>query len=123
MLEEGEARQVVDPADHDRIIGSVVEATPEMAETALDRAHRAFPGWDATPADSRATILEKAADLYEAHLAELCAVCVREAGKTMADAVAEVREAGDVLRYSAHRARPHFAEPEARPGPTRRRHE
>ncbi|MGX1101104.1 bifunctional proline dehydrogenase/L-glutamate gamma-semialdehyde dehydrogenase PutA [Amorphus sp. MBR-141] len=123
VLEEGEARQVVDPANHSRVIGTVVDATPELAERALERAHRAFPGWDATPADARAAILETAADLYEAHLAELCAVCVREAGKTMADAVAEVREAVDFLRYYAHRARLDFAEPEAMPGPTGERDE
>ncbi|WP_367198692.1 bifunctional proline dehydrogenase/L-glutamate gamma-semialdehyde dehydrogenase PutA [Amorphus sp. 3PC139-8] len=121
--QEGTAREVRDPADHSRIIGTMTDATPELATKALERATRAFPAWDATPAGKRAEILEKAADLYEENLAELSAICVREAGKIMLDAVAEVREAVDFLRYYAHRARIDFAEPEAMPGPTGERDE
>src|SRR5690606_1585296 len=75
------------------------------------------PGWDATPAASRAAILEHAADLLEQRMAQYIALCTKEAGKTIPDGVAEVREAVDFLRYYAGQARQLFA-PEALPGPT-----
>src|SRR5690606_27493454 len=53
---------------------------------------------------ARAAMLERAADLYEAHACEFFALCAREAGKTLADGVAEVREAVDFLRYYAGQA-------------------
>ncbi|MDQ0314100.1 bifunctional proline dehydrogenase/L-glutamate gamma-semialdehyde dehydrogenase PutA [Amorphus orientalis] len=122
-LKDGTAREVRDPADHSRVIGTVTDATPELATQALERATRAFPAWDATHAADRAALLERTADLYEQNMAELCAICVREAGKIMADAVAEVREAVDFLRYYAYRARIDFAGPEVMPGPTGERDE
>ena len=87
-------------------------------EKALANAVAAQPGWDALPAASRAKILEHTADLLEARRAEFIALCVREAGKTMSDAVAEVREAADFCRYYAAMARKIFAHPEILPGPT-----
>jgi RHH-type proline utilization regulon transcriptional repressor/proline dehydrogenase/delta 1-pyrroline-5-carboxylate dehydrogenase len=113
----GEARSVVEPADHRRPVGTVVDATPADIDRALDLAVRAQSDWDALPAVERAAVLDHAADLYEADRAELMALCVREAGKTIADSVAEVREAVDFLRYYAARLRRDFA-PLALPGPT-----
>ncbi|MEE7567915.1 aldehyde dehydrogenase family protein, partial [Xanthomonas sp. Kuri4-3] len=78
----------------------------------------AQPAWNRTPAASRATILEHAADLLEARMPEFMALCVKEAGKTLPDAVAEVREAVDFLRYYAGQARAQFGAPERLPGPT-----
>ncbi|MDH3230664.1 MAG: bifunctional proline dehydrogenase/L-glutamate gamma-semialdehyde dehydrogenase PutA [Alphaproteobacteria bacterium] len=117
------ARPATDPADRRRSIGAVAEATGKDVADALARAVAAQPGWDATPAAERAAALERAADLYEAHMAELMAIAVCEAGKTANDAVAEVREAVDFLRYYAGRARAEFAGPVQLPGPTGERNE
>ncbi len=74
--------------------------------------------WDRTPARERAAMLEKAADLMEENAPEFMALCAREAGKTVHDAIAEVREAVDFLRYYALQARKHFDAPLVLPGPT-----
>lgn len=117
-LEAGSASPVTSPANRRVVVGAVAQATPEHVSRGLARAVRAHPDWDRVPASGRAEILERAADLYETHHAELMALAVREAGKTVDDAVAEVREAVDFLRYYAVRARADFARPEMLPGPT-----
>lgn len=119
----GKERPVADPSDRRRIVGAVAEASAEDAGRAVGAALAAQPGWDATPAASRAEMLERAADLYETHMADLMALAVREAGKTIPDAVAEVREAVDFLRYYATMARRDFSEPETLPGPTGERNQ
>ncbi len=120
----GDVERVVhDPADRRRKVGTVIEAGAEQIEQALARAKRAAPGWDATPASERAACLTRAADLMEERSAELMALCVREAGKTLNDAVAEIREAVDFCRYYGKRARADFAGPQALPGPTGERNE
>jgi RHH-type proline utilization regulon transcriptional repressor/proline dehydrogenase/delta 1-pyrroline-5-carboxylate dehydrogenase len=112
------ARSVRDPADNDREIGTIVEATADDVEQALARASAAAFGWNETPAEARAACLDRAADAIEANTAELMALCVREAGKTLPDAVAELREAMDFCRYYAARARAEFAAPLTLRGPT-----
>lgn len=87
------------------------------ANAAYEKAEKAFPSWAATPTEERACILERLADLLEASRDELVALCVREAGKTLADAIAEVREAADFCRYYASEARRVLA-PHPLPGPT-----
>jgi RHH-type transcriptional regulator, proline utilization regulon repressor / proline dehydrogenase / delta 1-pyrroline-5-carboxylate dehydrogenase len=84
---------------------------------AVRRARAAFGHWDRVPLAERAACLARAADLYEANAPELMAWCVREAAKTLPDAVAEVREAVDFLRYYAMEARA-GAGPRELPGPT-----
>jgi RHH-type proline utilization regulon transcriptional repressor/proline dehydrogenase/delta 1-pyrroline-5-carboxylate dehydrogenase len=101
----GAARTVYDPADHRRAIGQVLDTDEQDLEAALGGATRAYPRWEATPVDQRAAHLERVADLLEAHRHELIYLCIREAGKTLADAVAEVREAVDYCRYYAACAR------------------
>ena len=86
-------------------------------EKALQNAVAALPAWDATPAASRAAILEHAADLLEQRMPQYIALCTKEAGKTIPDGVAEVREAVDFLRYYAAQARTDFV-PHPLPGPT-----
>ena len=83
----------------------------------ITRAHAAFPAWTATPVAQRAACLERLADLLEEHRAELMAICVHEARKTIPDALAEVREAVDFCRYYAVRARADLGTVEL-PGPT-----
>ncbi|SEP54808.1 bifunctional proline dehydrogenase/L-glutamate gamma-semialdehyde dehydrogenase PutA [Thalassovita taeanensis] len=94
----GEAHQVLNPADPADVVGQVVLCAAEDVEAALAAARV----WDA-PATERAAVLNRAADLYEARFGELFAVLAREAGKTPRDAVAELREAVDFLRYYAAR--------------------
>jgi RHH-type proline utilization regulon transcriptional repressor/proline dehydrogenase/delta 1-pyrroline-5-carboxylate dehydrogenase len=119
----GAGRAVFDPADRRRQIGQVRDASEAEVGEALDRAQRAFPLWEGTPAAERAARLERIADLYERDMATLMALAVREAGKSIPDAVAEVREAVDFCRYYAYRARLDFGRPHPLPGPTGERNE
>ncbi|HEX2593054.1 MAG TPA: bifunctional proline dehydrogenase/L-glutamate gamma-semialdehyde dehydrogenase PutA, partial [Rhizomicrobium sp.] len=114
----GKADAVTDPSDRNRIVGSVVNATAKDAVDGLSRAQSAYRDWDARGGFERAAILERAADLYEQHEPHLMALAVREAGKTLPNALGEIREAVDFLRYYAGRARDQFAGPIALPGPT-----
>ena len=113
----GERIAVTNPADRREVVGHWQPADAATVERALANAVAAQPAWDAMPAASRAAILEHAADLMEARMPMFMAMCTKEAGKTLADGVAEVREAVDFLRYYALQAREHFA-PMALPGPT-----
>ncbi|HUH86186.1 MAG TPA: bifunctional proline dehydrogenase/L-glutamate gamma-semialdehyde dehydrogenase PutA [Stellaceae bacterium] len=114
----GNARPVLDPADRRREIGSVAEAGPAALEEALSRAAAAARDWDALGAEARAAILERAGDLLEERRARFLALIVREGGRTIPDALSELREAVDYCRYYAARARAEFAAPLALPGPT-----
>lgn len=113
-----DALPVANPADHRQVVGHWKPADAATVEKALSNAAAAYPAWNRTPAASRATILEHAADLLEARMPEFMALCVKEAGKTLPDGVAEVREAVDFLRYYAGQARAQFGAPERLPGPT-----
>ncbi len=113
----GEEIAVTNPADRRETVGHYVRADAGVVEQALKNAEAAQPAWDATPVDVRASMLEKAADLMEARMPRLMAMCTKEAGKTIPDGVAEVREAVDFLRYYALEARKAFTV-EALPGPT-----
>ncbi len=119
----GNGRPITDPADRRRVVGHVVEATADDVEQALARAQRAAEGWNATAAEVRAQALERAAALMEEEMPALMAIAVREAGKTLGDAVAEVREAVDFCRYYSARARAEFAAPTLLPGPTGERNQ
>ncbi|MBW8810016.1 MAG: bifunctional proline dehydrogenase/L-glutamate gamma-semialdehyde dehydrogenase PutA, partial [Lysobacter sp.] len=108
---------VTNPADRREIVGQWKAADAATVELALKNAVAAQEAWDTMPAASRATILEHAATLLEERMPQYIALCTKEAGKTIPDGVAEVREAVDFLRYYAAQARKLFA-PEALPGPT-----
>jgi RHH-type proline utilization regulon transcriptional repressor/proline dehydrogenase/delta 1-pyrroline-5-carboxylate dehydrogenase len=114
----GASERSTDPADRRRVVGEWRAADSATVERALANATEAQPEWDRLPAASRARILEHAAELMEQRRGELIALCVREAGKTVPDSVAEVREAVDFLRYYAQQGRRLFAQPEQLPGPT-----
>ena len=101
---QGPGREARSPADPDRVVGTVHEATADEVTAALDSAEAACADWAATPVAERAGILRKTADLYEENCAELTAIATREAGKTVLDGIAEVREAVDFLRYYANEA-------------------
>lgn len=114
----GPTVQVTNPADRRQAVGSYVSADSATVDKALANAVAAQPGWDRLPAASRAAILEHAAEQLEARRGEFIALCVREAGKSLPDAIAEIREAADFLRYYAAMARRLFGQPEQLPGPT-----
>lgn len=104
----GETREIRNPAKRDELVGTVRDATPEEARQAVARATAAFPVWAATPAKARAALLERAARLLEEHRTMFLSLAVREAGKSWPNAVAEVREAVDFLRYYAAQVRDGF---------------
>ncbi|RKK04101.1 trifunctional transcriptional regulator/proline dehydrogenase/L-glutamate gamma-semialdehyde dehydrogenase [Pseudoroseomonas wenyumeiae] len=101
----GARREVRNPADRRDLVGHVVEADDAVVDAALARAVAAAPGWAATPPARRAAMLERAATLMEARMEALLGPIVREAGKSLPNAVGEVREAVDFLRYYATQAR------------------
>ena len=108
-------QQVVNPADHRDVVGQVSEATVELVDKALACALASGQIWQSTPPAERAAVLDRAADLMESELQPLMGLLVRESGKTFANAIAEVREAVDFLRYYAAQARNHFANESHRP--------
>lgn len=114
----GTSENVTDPADHSRTIGTVVMATEQNMTSALAAAHAGFATWHKTPATFRADALRRAADMMESRMPELMALCAREAGKTLPDAVAEIREAVDFCRYYAAEGEKLFGDGMALPGPT-----
>src|SRR5262245_37762709 len=117
-VSERGARAITEPADRRRIVGSLRDVTAPELDQSVRTAAAAWRGWDETPAEDRARALERAADLLEDATDELVSLCVREAGKTLPDAVAEIREAADFCRYYAACGRADFARPLELPGPT-----
>ncbi|MFN4277952.1 MAG: trifunctional transcriptional regulator/proline dehydrogenase/L-glutamate gamma-semialdehyde dehydrogenase [Ferrovibrio sp.] len=103
-MEEGPALPLRNPANHADIVGHVVTAVPDMVVAAIDRAVATAPIWQSTPASERGQALLRAADLLESRMPQLLGLIVREAGKTLPNAVGEVREAVDFLRYYANQA-------------------
>jgi RHH-type proline utilization regulon transcriptional repressor/proline dehydrogenase/delta 1-pyrroline-5-carboxylate dehydrogenase len=106
------------PHDLTERIGMVRAADAAAVEQAIAGAQRAAHAWDRLGGPARAAILDKAANLYERDRTRLMAVIVREAGKTVDNALGDVREAIDFLRYYACEARRLFAAPIVLKGPT-----
>ncbi|ADZ72122.1 bifunctional proline dehydrogenase/L-glutamate gamma-semialdehyde dehydrogenase PutA [Polymorphum gilvum] len=114
----GRPKPVHSPADGRTLVGEVVEADPEDAARAVGSAACGFEVWSRCPVESRAAALERAADLIEANRDRLMALLALEAGKTLPDGIAEIREAVDFCRYYAAEARMRFGEGCLMPGPT-----
>jgi RHH-type proline utilization regulon transcriptional repressor/proline dehydrogenase/delta 1-pyrroline-5-carboxylate dehydrogenase len=114
----GVARPIRSPHDGRIQVGVVHEATADDVGAMVLAAHAAQAGWDARGGEERALLLERAADLFEERREELFSLCIREGGKTLPDAVLEVREAVDFLRYYASEARRQFIRAVPLPGPT-----
>jgi RHH-type proline utilization regulon transcriptional repressor/proline dehydrogenase/delta 1-pyrroline-5-carboxylate dehydrogenase len=114
----GKARKIYSPADRERLVGQVVEADEQAIELALQQALLAQPEWDEGGVEHRAACLERMALLLEQHCEELMGLIVAEAGRTIDDALSEVREAVDFCRYYAQQGRAGFAAPLVLPGPT-----
>ncbi|KLN60621.1 integrase [Kiloniella spongiae] len=119
----GATHPVMSPSDRRNKVGEIAWASTEQAQNALARADRAWWGWDQTSATARGDCLDRMADLLEENTAEFIALCMREAGKTTADAIAEIREAVDFCRYYAVKCRQDFGDPLVMPGPTGERNE
>ncbi len=106
-----------EPANINRNIGDSSTANENHIAEAVAAAEKGFREWSVTPVEKRAACLEKLADLLEENKFELIPLCMREAGKTLADSIAEVREAADYCRYYAHQARRILVSPQILPGP------
>lgn len=106
---------VQNPADTHDIVGTVRHASLQEVDAALEASTRACSIWFATPAHERAAILDNAAVYMESQLQPLIGILVREAGKSYANAIAEVREAVDFLRYYAASVRDSFDNETHRP--------
>ena len=115
---KGTARPITSPYDRSITVGTVNEASAGDVGKMVSAAHKAQPAWDALGGEARAKLLDRAADLYERHSEELYSLSIREAGKTLPDAILEVREAVDFLRFYASEARRQFSTPMLLPGPT-----
>ena len=114
----GKGRAINSPHDRRLTVGTVLEASADDVDRMVRAAHAAQPDWDALGGETRARLLDRAADLFEERSEDLFSLCIREAGKTLVDAVLEVREAVDFLRFYASEARRQFSKPLPLPGPT-----
>ena len=113
----GQELPVTSPVDRSRIVGTVLEATTEDIDAAFELAVAAQRIWDARGGKVRGRILRQMADALEADGDRFLALMAREAGKTLADGVAELREAADFCRYYAAQAEREFDAPVRLPGP------
>lgn len=102
---EGDEQPILNPADHRDAVGAATWASADGAKKAAARAAVAYVGWAATSVERRVECLDRAADTLDARTEELLGLIMREAGKSAANAIAEVREAVDFLRYYAQQAR------------------
>ncbi|WP_349359336.1 bifunctional proline dehydrogenase/L-glutamate gamma-semialdehyde dehydrogenase PutA [Stappia sp.] len=114
----GDLRAVMSPVDGTTRVGAVREAKADEVSAMFDVAARGFERWSRTPVDVRAKAIARVGDLLEEHSARLMALMAREAGKTLPDGLAEVREAVDFCRYYAVQAETLFGEGILMPGPT-----
>ena len=108
---------VVSPSDAARVVGVVSEAQLPQIDQAFKLARAAQPAWDRSGGAARATVLRAMADALEANIDRLIAILSREAGKTLGDGIAEVREAVDFCRYYAVLAEDQFGAGEVLKGP------
>ncbi len=97
-----EVQMVPNPADAEDTVGHVTQASEEDVNTAITAAQEGFKAWSARSAEERAECLRKVADLYEENAYELFALATREAGKSLLDGVAEIREAVDFAQFYAN---------------------
>ena len=114
----GAGRAVFNPANHAERLGYCADADQSEIRRAFEQASSAQPDWDAAGGEARARLLEAVADKLEDERERLIPILVKEAGKTLPDAIAEIREAVDFCRYYAAEAVRLFAEPRRLPGPT-----
>jgi len=112
----GSDRPVLSPIDG-HVVGTVSESTEASTAGAMAAAEAGFAAWAATPCGERAAALDRAADLLQQNRGLILALLQNEGGKTLDDALSELREAIDYCRYYAAQARSRLA-PQEMPGPT-----
>ncbi len=117
-IQSNSSSEVLSPFNTNDVVGRVAWFPPESVPQVVAVALGAQPAWDAVSVADRAAALDRVADTLEAERNELMSLCAREAGKSIRDGVAEVREAVDFCRYYAAQARSGLAEPITLPGPT-----
>ena len=117
LIDGEKQRAIRNPSNPQEIIGQVSLASEKQVEQALSNAYAMNFTWANTPLEMRAVCLERAADRFEQRFSEFMALVIKEGGKTLPDALAEVREAIDFCRYYALRARIDLV-PQLLPGPT-----
>jgi RHH-type proline utilization regulon transcriptional repressor/proline dehydrogenase/delta 1-pyrroline-5-carboxylate dehydrogenase len=115
---DGAVEESLNPADTSEVVGVCHQATADDVRKAISISVAAQPAWDRIGAQGRAAILNRAADHYEKHRDELISLIVREGGRTIPDAISELREAVDFMRYYGAQAEKYFGEPILLPGPT-----
>lgn len=108
---------IYSPADMTHEVGRITYANKRIIQLAINQADDAWPEWNETPADVRASTLEHAAELLQKNQSMLISLCIREAGKTIVDAHNELRETIDFCRYYAAECRRLFANADALSGP------
>ncbi len=119
----GASHNINSPQDNAQIVGQVTDSHEGEVAMAIQSAAQHQPAWCNVKGRARAKVLERAADLYESHRGMLLGLLIREAGKTLDNAQADLREAVDFLRYYAGHARAEFEDVKILPGPTGERNE
>ncbi len=115
---DGNWQTILNPAKRSQVVGRWQATDPTMVDEAISAADAAQANWDRTPVVERAACLDRAADLLEEQAARFMSLLVFEAGKSLGDCVAEIREAVDFCRYYAANAREQFGSAQVMPGPT-----
>ncbi|PLC53549.1 trifunctional transcriptional regulator/proline dehydrogenase/L-glutamate gamma-semialdehyde dehydrogenase [Pollutimonas nitritireducens] len=115
VWDDTRAQAVRNPADRRDVVGHVIEANEADVEKALATAVHIAPIWQATPVAERAQCLVRAAQILEDEMQPLLGLIIREAGKSLSNAIAEVREAVDFLRYYAAQIEASFSNDTHRP--------
>lgn len=119
----GSIRQIINPAQKTQALGQVTDTDPLQVDAIFATANKGFQAWHQTPVAHRAAILRKIAEDLETHFEVFIQIAILEAGKTLANAIAEVREAIDFCRYYAEQAEKLFSLPLNLPGPTGERNQ
>lgn len=114
---QGEGQDIRNPAQWQDEVGSHALTAPEQVRGIMETAQKAHLFWAKWPVEKRAEVLEHMADVLEKHAFEACALLMREAGRQVADAIGELREAQDFCRYYAAEARKLMGQPQALQSP------
>ena len=114
----GQRHAIHAPHDEQMLMGHASQCEAMRIEQALESAHRFFPTWSQQSISHRAALLETIAECFEGHQHAILALLTHEAGKTLNDAIAELREGIDFCRYYAETARTRLSEGQPLPGPT-----
>ncbi len=116
--QQGNCRPLYNPANLNDRVGQLIEATPDQVGLAYTTSEQSLNEWQETTIEQRAEILNRCADLFEDQQPNLMAHIIREGGRTLPDALSEVREAIDFLRYYANQACTLQQASKRLPGPT-----